>query len=105
MTDTKKPDAKRHPTPRPDGGEETRKAATSRRTGGGVAEGGASAKAKKRAGEASKLLAIRWPASVLEGVEKAVQGSPIEFQTVTDFVKFAVLQELRRRGVLKTFKD
>lgn len=39
-----------------------------------------------------------------EAVQEAVRDSPIEFGSVSEFYKRAAEHELRRRGLLKTYK-
>ena len=50
------------------------------------------------------VLHVRTRRVVVEAIEAAVQGSPIEFANPSEFVRRAVEHELARRGLLKTFK-
>jgi len=53
----------------------------------------------------STQVAIRMSKQTVDAIDKAIKGSPIEFQTRSDFVKRAIENELRRRGLVKTYKD
>ena len=45
-------------------------------------------------------LKIRAAAAMMDKVKECVQDSPIEFANVSDFVRFAIQEELRRRDKL-----
>lgn len=47
---------------------------------------------------------VRVPEAMLEAIEKAVEGSPIEFGDRSEFIRRAIESELRRRGLVAQFK-
>ncbi len=60
--------------------------------------------AEKKPPEKAQQIALRFNPELVKGIDKAVKESPIEFTTRQDFVRIAVTEELRRRGIIKTFK-
>lgn len=49
-------------------------------------------------------MQVRIRQVVLDAIDAAVVGSPIEFADRSDFVRRAIEHELSRRGLLKSFK-
>lgn len=52
----------------------------------------------------SEPVYVRLSPAMLEAIEKAVEGSPIEFADRSEFIRRAVENELRRRGLVSTYK-
>jgi hypothetical protein len=50
------------------------------------------------------MVSLRLRRPIIEAVEEAVKGSPIEFGNAADFYRRAIEHELARRGLLKTYK-
>lgn len=71
-------------------------------TSGGSRKGGGDEKAG-RAGK-SEPVYVRLSGAMLEAIEEAVKGSPIEFGDRSEFIRRAVENELRRRGLIGTYK-
>jgi hypothetical protein len=75
---------------------------------GGRAHGERSKTKASRSTEASdagtQVLNIRMRSAVMAAIAQAVEQSPIEFATVSDFVRHAVQQELQRRGLVKVYR-
>lgn len=55
-------------------------------------------------GANSQPVYVRLSRAMLSAVEKAVENSPIEFADRSEFIKRAIEHELRRRGLLETYK-
>ena len=51
-----------------------------------------------------QMVSLRLRRPIIEAVEEAVKGSPIEFGNAADFYRRAIEHELARRGLLKTYK-
>ena len=47
---------------------------------------------------------LRFEKVISDGIEKAVEDSPIEFADNRDFILHAIREELRRRKIIKTYK-
>lgn len=66
-------------------------------------EGQPQAQRGGKAGE-TQMVTMRLRRPIVEAVEEAVKGSPIEFGNAADFYRRAIEHELARRGLLKTYK-
>lgn len=92
-----------------DGGREPTNEARTKRPS---AAGGTSIDRKRKGGGSDRAgktgraepVYVRLSGAMLEAVEEAVKGSPIEFADRSEFIRRAVENELRRRGLVSTYK-
>lgn len=77
---------------------------TINKRGRGRPKGSTKAAKGEASGRASVQTYVRLPEAMLKAVDKAVEDSPIEFGSASEFIRRAVETELRRRGLLAAFK-